>query len=156
MRWPWRRPPDPLGEGVWRRAHDRFGRAVDRYHQMLAGVPDGDPRAALERSGAVLAGALDDVRALCEQAQATAPSTGLDVPGGQWSVVHRRVSQAANLVAQAAEAAALVRVAASRPAGAGGDPPAPDTAAVERAVQQVVDLLRDVRGSEPGRTSPAG
>ena len=29
-----------LGKGLWRRAHDRFTRGLDRYHQVLEGVED--------------------------------------------------------------------------------------------------------------------
>src|SRR4029453_13352760 len=29
-----------LGKGLWRRAHDRFHRGLDRYHQVLEGVDD--------------------------------------------------------------------------------------------------------------------
>ena len=29
-----------LGKGLWRRAHDRFHRGLDRYHQVLEGVED--------------------------------------------------------------------------------------------------------------------
>jgi hypothetical protein len=106
-----RRGPDPLGEGVWRRAHDRFRRAVDRYHQVMEGVPDGPVRDALEAVGAGLAADLDAVRARCVLAQSAAPSAGLDVPGGAWRDEHRTLSRAATLVAQAAESAAMARVA---------------------------------------------
>lgn len=103
-----------LGTGVWRRAHDRFQRAVDRYHQVIEPVPDGPLRDSLEVVGADLADLLDVARELCLQAQSDAPSSGLDVPAGPDGGapdLHRRVSRAANLAAQAAEAAAMARVA---------------------------------------------
>ncbi len=125
-----------LGDGVWRRAHDRFRRAVDRYHQVMEGVPAGAARDHLEQEGTRLAAALDAVHAACADAEAAHPSASLDVPGhraGPGSGVasrapgtarapgdpedprdlHRRLSRAGGLAAQAAEAAALVRVAAS-------------------------------------------
>lgn len=35
-----RRDDTELGQGVWRRAHDRFRRGLDRVHQMLEGVEE--------------------------------------------------------------------------------------------------------------------
>ena len=74
--WVRRRGPDPLGEGVWRRAHDRFRRAVDRYHGVLEHVPEGALRAGLESTGAQLAAALDLVHTVCVRAQAVASERG--------------------------------------------------------------------------------
>jgi hypothetical protein len=54
-----------------------------------------------------------DVRALCERAQAEAPSAGLEVPGaagGRYLDAHRALSRAAALAAQAAQAATMARV----------------------------------------------
>lgn len=109
-----RRPPDPLGDGVWRRVHDRCVRGVDRYHQVIEPVPPGDARDALERVGAELAAVLDAVRGQCLTAQHAAPSASLDVPAGpsgEYTALYRRLSRSAGLVAQAAEAAAMARVA---------------------------------------------
>lgn len=111
-----------LGEGVWRRAHDRVRRSVDRYHQVLEGVvADGAPGAAeavlpaLEATAADLVAVLDHVRALCLRAQDAAPSTGLDVPrvpasAGLPDELHRRLSRTGTAVATAAEAATMARV----------------------------------------------
>lgn len=118
-----RRLEEALGEGVWRRAHDRVRRSVDRYHQVLDGVvadaapASGQVLPALERTGAELAGVLDDVRALCLAAQRAAPSTGLDVPrvpaaAGLPDELHRRLSRVGTAVATAAEAATMARVSA--------------------------------------------
>lgn len=112
MRAFWRRAPlRVLGHGVWRRAHDRFRRAVDRYHQMIESVDDGRVRDSLEADGVRLAAALDDVLEICTRAQATTPSEAFDVPTDA-DRIHRLVSQAANSAAQAAEGAAMARVAA--------------------------------------------
>jgi hypothetical protein len=124
-----------LGRGVWRRAHDRFRRAVDRYHQVIESVPDGALRDDLERCGARLATCLDAVRVTCEQAQATWPSEGLEVPGAA-ADLHRRLSRAGSTAAQAAQAATMARVAAP---GAGA-------AAVQRAVAQVEALTAPAGG----------
>ena len=119
-----RRLEAALGEGVWRRAHDRVRRSVDRYHQVLEGVAseaDAAPETAepvlpaLERTAEELVRVLDDVRGLCLQAQAAAPSTGLDVPrvptsAGLPDELHRRLSRVGTAVATAAEAATMARV----------------------------------------------
>jgi len=117
-----------LGTGVWRRAHDRFRRAVDRFHQVIEGVPDGDLRNALELLGARLAACLDAVRAACERAQAEHPSAGLDIPGPARDL-HAHLSRAATLAAQAAQAAMHARLSTS------------DAAAAGRAVEQVERLV---------------
>ena len=84
-RWPWRRQPDPLGEGVWRRAHDRSRRAVDRFHQVVEPVPAGrGARRASTRSRPELAAALDRVQRSCAcRRRPAAPSAGLEVPPGR-------------------------------------------------------------------------
>ena len=114
-RWPWRRPPDPLGEGVWRRAHDRGRRAVDRFHQVIEPVGDGEVRDGLELVGTDLAAMLDRVRALCLQAQQDAPSAGLADPARPGRhpprAAPRAVALGRSAAAQASEAAAMARVA---------------------------------------------
>lgn len=109
----WRRrgPLASLGTGVWRRAHDRYRRAVDRYHQMLEPVPAGPVRDRLEAEGARLAGALDEVVLICQRAQSYWDSAGLDIPPGG-DAVHRALSRGATSAAQAAESVAMASVAA--------------------------------------------
>jgi hypothetical protein len=169
MRWPWQRRSDqradPLGEGLWRHTHDRFRRAVDRYHQMLEAVRsaephvDADTHAALEAAGIELVTALDRVHDVCAQAQSVAPTEGLDIPRG-WSDVQRGLSRAGSMAAQAAEGVALVRV-----AGRTGDRAQASAAVgtVQRAVRDVVRLIEtacaaaeSVTGTESGRTTPGG
>ncbi len=174
MRWPWQSRSgsrsDPLGEGLWRHTHDRFRRAVDRYHQMLEAVRsakpqvDADTHAALETAGSELATALDRVRDLCVQAQSVVPTQGLDIPPG-WSDVQRGLSRAGTMAAQAAEGVALVRV-AGRSADTVAAAQARDAVGtVQRAVRDVVQLIesayaaaqiatRTATGTERGRTSP--
>jgi len=140
-----RREPDPLGDGVWRRAHDRFRRAVDRFHQVIEPVPPGPERDRLELVGAALAESLDIVRAVCVQAQAQAPSSGLDVPrgpDGRAPDLHRRLSRAGALAAQAAEAAAMCRV-TLRSAAPDGQDAAERVTAAERAAGAVRELVAD-------------
>lgn len=109
---------DPLGEGVWRRAHDRFVRAVDRVHMALDGVPRGDVRDALADVASRLAALVEVVHAVCASAQQAAPSAAHEVPGGpdgRFLDVHRALSRAATLTAQASEAMTMARVELSGP-----------------------------------------
>lgn len=116
-----RRDDAELGKGVWRRAHDRFRRGLDRFHQMLEGIAqDAGTNPGLRDSyDAVipvaneLADLLPQVRALAAAAQAAAPSEGTDIPastGGYLNDVHRELSRAGNALATAAEAVAMVRL----------------------------------------------
>lgn len=98
-----------LGTGVWRRAHDRFRRGLDRYHQMLEGIEDDDVYNELVRLAEGLVELLPQVRALCVRAQAFSPSSGLDIPGALLQV-HRALSRAGNTLATTAEAAAMTRL----------------------------------------------
>ncbi|WP_323960249.1 hypothetical protein GC088_01980 [Arthrobacter sp. JZ12] len=104
-----RRDDAELGTGVWRRAHDRFRRGLDRYHQILEGVDDDDVYNELASLANELAQLLPRVRAVCVAAQAQSPSDGLDIPGALLQV-HRSLSRAGNAVATTAEAAAMARL----------------------------------------------
>ncbi|MCY0905634.1 hypothetical protein [Arthrobacter sp. H14-L1] len=102
-----------LGNGVWRRAHDRFRRGLDRFHQMLEGIEDRDVHAGVVPTANALADLLPRVRALCTAAQTRAPSASMDIPasaGGYLNDVHRELTRAGNALATAAEAVALVRL----------------------------------------------
>jgi hypothetical protein len=159
-RW-WRRSraPEPLGNGVWRRAEYRFRRAVDRYHQVLERVEElaatagrsesiaTAPRsgvvdvAALQTVGAELAELLPRVHQVCLEAQALGSSDGEVIPAGPSGVlldVHRALTRSATLVAQAAESLTMVLVtaAAGRRDGAAGAELGP-ARAVEQAAAQV-------------------
>lgn len=105
-----RRDDAELGKGLWRRAHDRFQRGLDRYHQVLEGVDDD----ALYAELVVIADALSDllprVRAVCVTCQRRAPSDGFEVPG-DLAPVHRALSKAGNALATTAEAAAMLSLA---------------------------------------------
>ncbi|WP_136610431.1 hypothetical protein [Sinomonas albida] len=106
-----RRDDAELGKGLWRRAHDRFQRGLDRYHQVLEGVQDDDVYAELLVIADRLAGLLPRVRAVCMTCQRLAPSDGYDVPGG-YADVHRSLSKAGNALATTAEAAAMLSLGA--------------------------------------------
>jgi hypothetical protein len=106
--------PGPLGNGVWRRVHDRFARAVRRYRSVIEVVSSRPVRIELLEIADELDEILDIVRQACEHAQAVAPSEGSDVPVGPGDIyldVHRRLARAATLCSRASESAMMARVA---------------------------------------------
>ncbi|PPK93176.1 hypothetical protein CLV92_11193 [Kineococcus xinjiangensis] len=140
LRWAfWRRPPDPLGEGVWARAAHTVDRAVRRYEQMVDGCPAGPVRAELEVFLPRMDAVARRAHAVCVRAQAQAPSTQLTVPGGAHGELHRRLTRTATACAQAAEAAAMARVGADDGTAAVEERVAAVGRAVERAEQLVGD-----------------
>jgi len=105
--------PGPLGNGVWRRVHDRFARAVRRYRAVIEVVPSRPVRIELLEIADELDQVLEIVREACEHAQAVAPSEGPDVPVGPGDIyldIHRRLARAATLCARASESAMMARV----------------------------------------------
>ena len=107
-----RRDEAELGLGVWRRAHDRFRRGLDRFHQILETVPDRALAQSVVPTANALADLLPEVRRICAAAQRTAPSASHDIPasaGGYLNDVHRELSRAGNAMAQTAEALTMAR-----------------------------------------------
>lgn len=129
-----------LGKGLWRRAHDRFLRGLDRFHQVLEGVEDDELYAELVEVANELGSLLERVRAVCMEAQRRSPSEGLDVPVAL-SGVHRSLSKAGNSLATTAEAAAMLRLAVGPvPVGA-----ASVRRRAEAVLEQVADAERRLR-----------
>lgn len=123
-----------LGRGLWRRAHDRFVRGLDRYHQVLEGVEDEALYAELVEVANELSALAGRVRQICMEAQRRSPSDGLDIPGAL-AGVHRSLSTAGNALAMTAEAAAMLRLAVGPvPVGA---------ASVRRRAESVVEHIDD-------------
>lgn len=109
-----RRDDAELGQGLWRRAHDRFVRGLDRFHQILERVPAGPTLEEIVPLANELADLLPRVRAVAAQAQGLAPSNSHDIPAspsGVYSDLHRALSRAGNALALAAEALAMTRCA---------------------------------------------
>ncbi|MFK0073850.1 hypothetical protein [Arthrobacter woluwensis] len=104
-----RRDDAELGKGLWRRAHDRFRRGLDRFHQVLDGVSDDALYAELLPIADELAGLLPRVRTICVEAQRSTPSDGLDIPP-ELAPLHRLLSRAGNDLATAAQAATMARL----------------------------------------------
>ncbi|GAA1353321.1 hypothetical protein [Falsarthrobacter nasiphocae] len=141
-----RRDESELGTGLWRRAHDRYIRGLDRFHQILEQGQD-EAASRLVPAADLLADALPRIRAVCVEAHRAAPGVDLNVPGGRFTEVHRRLSRAGNALAASAEAAAMTLLA---PGGA--DDGAAGVENVERRARQVLEeiaaaeaALRDVR-----------
>lgn len=123
-----------LGKGLWRRAHDRFHRGLDRYHQVLEGVEDPQLYEELVEIANELAALSPRVRLVCVEAQRRSPSDGLDIPGAL-AGVHRSLSKAGNSLATTAEAAAMLRLAVGPvPVGA---------ASVRRRAEAVFEQITD-------------
>lgn len=118
-----------LGQGLWRRAHDRYVRGLDRYHQVLDGIADDDVHNRLVLLGDRLAEELTTVRALCREAHTAHPGEGMHIPG-EAAALHAALSRAANHLATTAEAAAMVRVGAA------------EVSAVPRRAERVFQTLR--------------
>ena len=125
-----------LGRGLWRRAHDRFHRGLDRYHQVLEGVEDPRLYEELVDIANDLATLSARVRSICVEAQRRSPSDGLDIPG-LLAGVHRSLSKAGNSLATTAEAAAMLRLAVGPvPVGA---------ASVRRRAEAVFEQVSDAQ-----------
>lgn len=138
-----------LGRGVWRRAHDRFRRGLDRFHQILEGVQDERLHAELVPIANSLADLLPRVRALCANAQRAAPSDGLDVPSSNaayLSDVHRALSRAGNALATTAEAVAMARLDGGNAAASGKSDPA--SLAIESVERRAATVAASVEEAE--------
>ncbi|WP_420066402.1 dehydrogenase [Rothia kristinae] len=146
-----RRDAAELGEGVWRRAHDRFRRGLDRFHQILERLPEGEVLEQTIPLANELADLLPRVRAVAAAAQAAAPSSSTDVPAsrdGRWSELHRALSKAGNAVAQCAEALAMMRCGGACASGCA------KADAVSRRVAAVVEQVAAAEALLPGREQP--
>lgn len=101
-----------LGNGLWRQAHDRFARSLDRFWQIIDPQQPGDMSQeelnGLINAGNVLTDALATVRQICAQARERFGERELDVPAGA-NDIHRSLSRAANDLAATAQAAALYK-----------------------------------------------
>jgi len=99
-----RRDDAELGRGLWRRAHDRFIRGIDRFHQVLERLADTEMIELIVPDANTLADLIPRVRAVAMD--------GMDIPAspeGTFSDLHRALSKAGNAVALCAEALAMAR-----------------------------------------------
>ncbi len=75
-----RRDDAELGRGLWRRAHDRFIRGIDRFHQVLERLADTEMIELIVPDANTLADLIPRVRTVAMEAQRIAPSDGMDIP----------------------------------------------------------------------------
>lgn len=101
-----------LGTQLWRQAHDRFARSLDRYWQIIDPQKPGslsqEELNGLVNAGNVLTEALATVRIICNFARLRYGEHELDVPAGA-NDIHRLLSRAANDLAATAQAAAMYK-----------------------------------------------
>lgn len=129
-----RRIEKDLGTGLWRQAHDRYQRGLDRYHQILEGISDDELHNQLVPIADSLSERLDEVYQLCKEAHQRHPADGMLVPGASNSL-HSSLSRASNHLATTAEAAAMVRLNSG------------SVEAVRRRAEQVLDSLDQARSA---------
>ncbi|CBT74743.1 hypothetical protein [Glutamicibacter arilaitensis] len=98
-----------LGEGVWRRAHDRFQRSLDRVFQVVEGITDDQVYNELVKEANEMAVLLPTVRQLCCAAQRITPSNDDTIPQ-LTSAAHRSLTKAANDLATTAQVIAMMRM----------------------------------------------
>lgn len=98
-----------LGEGVWRRAHDRFTRSLDRVFQVLEGISDVEIYNQLVAPANEMAELLPVVRQLCADAQRITPSDDESIPQST-AGVHRSLTKSANDLATTAQVIAMMRM----------------------------------------------
>ena len=101
-----------LGNLLWRQAHDRFARSLDRYWQIVD--PQRESTIAQEElnglihAGNILTDALATVEQTCVESRRRFGEHDLDVPAGA-NDIHRLLSRAANDLAATAQAAAMFK-----------------------------------------------
>ncbi|MGO4298373.1 hypothetical protein [Glutamicibacter sp. MCAF14] len=98
-----------LGEGVWRRAHDRFQRSLDRVFQVVEGVSDDQVYNQLVKEANEMAVLLPTVRQLCCAAHRMTPSNDDTIPQ-LTSAAHRSLTKSANDLATTAQVIAMMRM----------------------------------------------
>lgn len=98
-----------LGEGVWRRAHDRFQRSLDRVFQVVEGVGDDQVYNQLVQEANEMAVLLPTVRQLCCTAQRLTPSSDDTIPQAT-AGAHRSLTKSANDLATTAQVIAMMRM----------------------------------------------
>lgn len=131
-----------LGNGLWRRDHDRFARALDRCWQVLEEAEVRSELRAEELNGVVhaanvLAEALPAVRELCTRMQAVCPAAEDHRIPPAAAQTHRELSRAAHELAATAQAVAMFRL---RQSGA---------EAVGQHAERTLDHVRRARQAAP-------
>lgn len=98
-----------LGQGVWRRANDRFNRSLDRVFQILEGIADDQLHNRLMGFANELAELMPRVEQICADAQKLTPSNDEFIPEPTFNV-HRSLTKAANDLASTAQIFAMTKL----------------------------------------------
>lgn len=98
-----------LGQGVWRRAHDRFNRSLDRVFQVLEGIEDDRLHNQLMTYANELADLMPRVQQICTEAHELTPSNEEFIPQDTFDV-HRALTKSANDLATTAQVFAMIRM----------------------------------------------
>lgn len=98
-----------LGQGVWRRANDRFNRSLDRVFQILEGIADDQLHNRLMGFANELAELMPRVEQVCADAQKLTPSNDEFIPEPTFNV-HRSLTKAANDLASTAQIFAMTKL----------------------------------------------
>ncbi|PRB69545.1 hypothetical protein [Arthrobacter sp. MYb213] len=133
-----------LGQGVWRRAHDRFVRSLDRVFQVLEGIEDNDLYNEVVVRANELADLLPQVRQLCIDAQKLTPSDDEHIPQTT-SQVHRALTKSANDLATTAQVIAMMRMQTKDGEETNLKPVEHRAQIVKDDVSQAAKLLADVK-----------
>lgn len=133
-----------LGQGVWRRAHDRFVRSLDRVFQVLEGIEDNDLYNEVVVRANELADLLPQVRQLCIDAQKLTPSDDEHIPQAT-SQVHRALTKSANDLATTAQVIAMMRMQTKDGEETNLKPVEHRAQIVKDDVSQAAKLLADVK-----------
>jgi hypothetical protein len=133
-----------LGQGVWRRAHDRFVRSLDRVFQVLEGIEDNNLYNEVVVRANELADLLPQVRQLCIDAQKLTPSEDEHIPQTT-SQVHRALTKSANDLATTAQVIAMMRMQTKDGEETNLKPVEHRAQIVKDDVSQAAKLLADVK-----------
>ncbi|HJX77844.1 hypothetical protein [Glutamicibacter sp.] len=133
-----------LGQGVWRRAHDRFVRSLDRVFQVLEGIDDNNLYNEVVVRANELADLLPQVRQLCIDAQKLTPSEDEHIPQTT-SQVHRALTKSANDLATTAQVIAMMRMQTKDGEETNLKPVEHRAQIVKDDVSQAAKLLADVK-----------
>ncbi len=124
-----------MGRGLWRRAHDSFVRALDRFHQVLERFPD-EAQNELVPVANGLAELLPVVRRICIRGHQAAPWEGMEIPL-RFAPVHRELTRAGAALATAAQALVLAEGA-----------PRPESSALAAVQRHALEVAERVRAAD--------
>ena len=133
-----------LGEGVWRRANDRFTRSLDRVFQVVEGIKDDGVYNQLLPAANDMADLQETVRQICARAHEMTPSTDEIIPPAT-SQVHRALTKSANDLATTAQVMAMMRMQAEAGGVVDQDAVQHRARIVKEDVERALKLLENLK-----------